>query len=246
MRMAVAPEPRRAPADWRTGHARNAWLRAARRSSLRRIAPAAQAFAPARRPVRRCPRMRGPALTPAESGLACAARSGWRAFPTRAARGHRVRAASDRARALFRSPARRRAAAASARRRRTRRSCSRCRRRTRRRRESARRSRPRSSLTCWAVVGEMRPKRLADGAAMPFPPAAAKASSSARATGCDGLRTPTRSCPPVTASDTRAARGRISVSGPGQNASASRCASAGISRAQCASCESSARCTMTG
>ena len=55
---------------------------------------------------------------------------------------------------------------------------------------------PRSSATCRAVVGEMRPKRLADGAAMPPP----KARSSARATGCDGTRKPTLSWPPVTTS----------------------------------------------
>ncbi len=52
---------------------------------------------------------------------------------------------------------------------------------------------PRSSATCCAVVGEMRPKRLADGAAIP-PPNSAR---SARATGCEGTRMPTLSCPPV-------------------------------------------------
>ena len=103
-----------------------------------------------------------------------------------------------------------------------------------------------SSATCRGVVGEMRPKRLADGAAMPVPPAAANARSNACATGCDGTRRPTLSCPPVTTSAARAVRGRISVSGPGQNASARRCAPAGTARAQCESSAASARCTMTG
>ena len=52
------------------------------------------------------------------------------------------------------------------------------------------------------------------------------------ATGCEGTRRPTLSCPPVTTSCTCAARGTISVSGPGQNASASARAPAGTSRAQ--------------
>ena len=101
---------------------------------------------------------------------------------------------------------------------------------------------PRSSATCAAVVGEIRPKRLADGAAMP-PPKAARRS---RATGCAGTRSPTLSWPPVTRSDTRAARGRISVSGPGQNAAASRRAPSGTARAQSAAAPASARWTMTG
>ena len=58
---------------------------------------------------------------------------------------------------------------------------------------------------------------------------------SARATGCDGTRTPTLSWPPVTTSDTRAARGRINVSGPGQNAAASFAAPSGSSPTHCAS-----------
>ncbi len=72
----------------------------------------------------------------------------------------------------------------------------------------------------------MRPKRFADGAAMPF---AELARAAARgATGCDGTRRPTLAWPPVTASETCAARGTISVSGPGQNAAASARASSGI------------------
>ena len=58
------------------------------------------------------------------------------------------------------------------------------------------------------------PKRFADGAAMPPP----NVERRARATGCDGTRNPTLSCPPVTTSWTRAARGSTNVSGPGQNA----------------------------
>ena len=105
---------------------------------------------------------------------------------------------------------------------------------------------PRSSATCCAVVGEIRPNRLADGAAMPVPPAASNARSSARATGCDGTRSPTRSCPPVTTSAACGVRGRISVIGPGQNASASRHAPGGTSRAHREICAASATCTMTG
>ncbi len=41
----------------------------------------------------------------------------------------------------------------------------------------------------------MRPKRLAEGAAIPEPPARAKAASSAAANGCDGTRSPTLSWP---------------------------------------------------
>ena len=52
-------------------------------------------------------------------------------------------------------------------------------------------------------------------------PPAANAASKRCATGCDGTRRPTLSWPPVTTSATCAARGRISVSGPGQNAAAS-------------------------
>ena len=105
---------------------------------------------------------------------------------------------------------------------------------------------PRSSATCRAVVGEMRPKRLALGAAMPRPPRAANAASSACATGCDGTRRPTLSWPPVTASSTCAARGTISVSGPGQNASASARAPAGTERAQCPRSATLPMCTITG
>jgi hypothetical protein len=105
---------------------------------------------------------------------------------------------------------------------------------------------PRSSRTCRAVVGEIRPKRLAEGAAMPRPPACANACSNACATGCDGTRRPTLSWPPVTASDTCDARGTMMVSGPGQKASATRRAPRGIARAHVAASRASLTWTMTG
>ncbi len=88
------------------------------------------------------------------------------------------------------------------------------------------------------IVGDVRAPSSArcgrtgwpTGAAMPPPNAA----SSARATGCDGTRSPTLSWPPVTMSETCEARGRISVSGPGQNVAASFLAASGTERAQCA------------
>ncbi len=45
--------------------------------------------------------------------------------------------------------------------------------------------------------------------------------------GCEGIRMPMLSCPPVTISLTLSALGRIRVSGPGQNMSASRSAAVG-------------------
>jgi len=83
--------------------------------------------------------------------------------------------------------------------------------------------------TCAAVVGLMRPKRLADGAAMPAwsPATAAKRRNSSSATGWPGTRRPTVSWPPVTASGTQARFFRISVSGPGQKVSISSQATVG-------------------
>ena len=80
----------------------------------------------------------------------------------------------------------------------------------------------RSASTCAALVGETWPERLADGATTGPPNAA----SSARATGCAGTRTATLSSPASARSATRnpAAFGSTSVSGPGQNAAASRSA----------------------
>ena len=50
---------------------------------------------------------------------------------------------------------------------------------------------------------------------------------SACATGCEGQRRPIESCSPAAAAPTPARRGRITVTGPGQNASISFCAKAG-------------------
>ena len=75
---------------------------------------------------------------------------------------------------------------------------------------------------------------------------AAEFARSARATGCEGTRMPTLSCPPVTTSATLGARGRISVSGPGQNAAASLRAPSGTERVHFASCAVSYKWTMTG
>ena len=72
------------------------------------------------------------------------------------------------------------------------------------------------------------------------------AASSWRATGCEGTRKPTLSWPPVTKSSTCAARGSISVNGPGQNAAASFLASSGTVRAHFSTCLKSSRCTITG
>ena len=114
---------------------------------------------------------------------------------------------------------------------------------------------PSSSCTCWAVVGLTRPKRLALGAATPHTGAspgtaaslgAAQATSSACATGWAGQRRPTLSCPPVAAVATPLRRGRMRVSGPGQNASTSFCANAGTSLAKWAMPAASATCTISG
>ena len=81
--------------------------------------------------------------------------------------------------------------------------------------------RPARSLCTWAaVVGETWPDRLADGATT-GPPNARRMS---RATGWAGTRIATVSSPAVARSATAqsAVLGSTSVSGPGQNASASR------------------------
>ena len=71
-----------------------------------------------------------------------------------------------------------------------------------------------SSSTCAAVVGLGRPERFALGAAM----GVCAAQISARATGCEGMRTATVSSPAVTSRGTRGDLGKISVMGPGQKA----------------------------
>ncbi len=100
----------------------------------------------------------------------------------------------------------------------------------------------RSSSTCAAVVGLGRPKELALGAAIGMPAAAI----SARATGCDGTRTPTSGRPAVTTSGTSGPRGSSSVSGPGQNASISARAWSLISATSRPSGRPWLTCTITG
>ena len=84
----------------------------------------------------------------------------------------------------------------------------------------------RSKATWDALVGLGLPDALALGAAMGRP----AARISAMATGCEGKRTATVSSPPVTESGTISVFGKIMVNGPGQKASISFCAAAGISR----------------
>ena len=98
-----------------------------------------------------------------------------------------------------------------------------------------------ATLALW-LDGALRP----DGAAIPVPPVSANAASSCCATGCAGTRNPTVSWPPVTKSPTCAARGSTSVSGPGQNAAASRRAPSGTPRAQWSIAAAVATWTMTG
>ena len=78
---------------------------------------------------------------------------------------------------------------------------------------------PSISSAMWpAVVGLGRPEVLPLGAATGTP----AASMMARVTGWSGQRTPTVSSPPVVCRGTFSRRGRIMVSGPGQNRSARR------------------------
>ena len=77
-----------------------------------------------------------------------------------------------------------------------------------------------SAATCSAPVGDSRPERFALGAEIGRP----NASSSACATGCAGARTATLARPPTDSAQMSCRRGRMIASGPGQNASASRCA----------------------
>ena len=75
-----------------------------------------------------------------------------------------------------------------------------------------------SASTSAAVVGLGLPERFAEGAASGTPVARMTAS----ATGWLGIRTDAVSSPAHTESATVLLRGSMSVSGPGQNASASR------------------------
>ena len=101
---------------------------------------------------------------------------------------------------------------------------------------------PSSSRTCSGLVGLKRPKRLADGAAIPPP----KAVKSCCAMGCEGTRIPMLSWPPVTTSFTLSAFGKIKVRGPGQNRAASFSATAGSADTQRCRYRGLSRCTMTG
>ena len=74
-----------------------------------------------------------------------------------------------------------------------------------------------SSIMCRAQVGLGRPEVFPLGAATGVSAAAIMA----RVTGWSGQRTPTVSSPPVVRRGTQSRRGRIMVSGPGQNRSAS-------------------------
>ncbi len=103
-------------------------------------------------------------------------------------------------------------------------------------------SSPRSAWTCAAHVGLTRPKRFADGAAMPPP----KLRKSASATGCAGTRIPIVSRPPVVALGTLGALRSSKVSGPGQYAFAKRCAELGTSDVQRGSSSSDAMWTISG
>ena len=99
-----------------------------------------------------------------------------------------------------------------------------------------------SSNTCRAVVGLGLPLRLALGAAMGVP----AARMSARAASLAGMRMPTVSSPALTAEEMRSDLGRISVIGPGQNASISSFAPSGISRTSGAISSRLATCTISG
>ena len=99
-----------------------------------------------------------------------------------------------------------------------------------------------SSMTCCAVVVDGLPEVLADGAASGTPAARIIAC----AIGCTGKRIPTVFNPPDVTIGILSCLGRMMVSGPGQNASASFCASGGNSVAISRTMERSAMCTMSG
>lgn len=83
--------------------------------------------------------------------------------------------------------------------------------------------------TCCAVVGLVRPKRLALGAAIPYPPKSSNCFMSSCATGCEGQRSPMVFCPPAAAVPTLGFRLTMMVSGPGQKVSMSCSAKSGSS-----------------
>ena len=95
---------------------------------------------------------------------------------------------------------------------------------------STSRSSPNSSTTCCAMVGLTRPKRLALGAATPATPCALRRDAAAHARpDAPGSAAPSVAWPPAAAvAPCRLARGTITVSGPGQNASIRRAATGGM------------------
>ena len=83
----------------------------------------------------------------------------------------------------------------------------------------------RSLLTCCALVGLTCFDLLADGAAIGTP----HARMNCLATGCDGILTPTVLSPALTRSGTASLLGKMTVIGPGMNASAISLALCGTS-----------------
>ena len=99
-----------------------------------------------------------------------------------------------------------------------------------------------SSSMCCAVVGLGRPLRLPLGAAMGTP----AARIIARAASLCGRRMPTVSSPALTVPGMQSALGRISVIGPGQNASMSFFAACGTARTSGGISSTEATCTISG
>ena len=122
----------------------------------------------------------------------------------------------------------------------------RCRAGPRRRRAPEDRAASNSSATCCAVVGLMRPKRFALGAAMPATPASRAATSSACATEWAGQRNPIVAWPPAAAPATPDLRATMTVRGPGQNASNRRSATGVTVAAKAGTPSRSATWTMSG
>ena len=104
---------------------------------------------------------------------------------------------------------------------------------------------PSPRTTCAARVGEIRPNRLAEGAATGMPAARIRAS----ATGWSGTRRPTVGSPAVTIPGMWSRLRRTSVSGPGQKRAASRATRGSAASAGCTwrgSSAGSARWTISG
>ncbi len=99
-----------------------------------------------------------------------------------------------------------------------------------------------SAATCAASVGLGLPDVLALGAAIRQP----LSSISASATGCPGIRTATVLSPPVVSRGTLSLPGTITVSGPGQNTSASLPARAASPDATAHRSSNREMCTISG